>query len=249
MAAKDLGLRKAAKFSMDVVAPASSLSDGPTNSRQELLTAECDPLAHKYRGSGPVRSRELWGWYLYDAAYSSFYSVAAVIFFPLFLSSLAASQAWWQAGSSAPPQCSDSVTSDCVQCVAGSGEQLKSATGYYCTNSVLLLGRLECFNRALHCTALHHSVLHCTASLCTELLCIALHCTSTHGIMMLWNVHACCPLNAWTRRYRALHCTSGWCTSHAHCAAVALPPIAHRPHGVPFMTIALNERSRMPGVA
>ena len=132
---------------MDDAAPARDLRDVPSNSRQEFLSAEFSPLAHKYRGAGPVTSRELWGWYLYDAAYSSFYSVAAVIFFPLFLSSLAASQAWWQAGASAPPQCSGSLSTDCVECVAGSGEQLRTATGY---DKALLGGRTNCRSSVAH---------------------------------------------------------------------------------------------------
>ncbi|GJP41206.1 hypothetical protein CLOM_g880 [Closterium sp. NIES-68] len=86
----------------------------------------------------PVTRREEWGWYLYDAAVSAFYSVALPVFFPLLLNQLATDAAWQQAGQPRPPDCDSDgggtggggVAVDCAQCVAGEGMQLLTSAGY-----------------------------------------------------------------------------------------------------------------------
>ncbi|CAI5523383.1 unnamed protein product [Closterium sp. Naga37s-1] len=79
----------------------------------------------------PVTRREEWGWYLYDAAVSAFYSVALPVFFPLLLNQLAADAAWQQAGQPRPPDCGvDGVAVNCAQCVPGEGMQLLTSSGY-----------------------------------------------------------------------------------------------------------------------
>ncbi|CAI7846916.1 unnamed protein product [Closterium sp. NIES-54] len=78
----------------------------------------------------PVTRREEWGWYLYDAAVSAFYSVALPVFFPLLLNQLAADAAWQQAGQPRPPDCGvDGVAVNCAQCVPGEGMQLLTSSG------------------------------------------------------------------------------------------------------------------------
>ncbi|CAI5939831.1 unnamed protein product [Closterium sp. NIES-64] len=78
----------------------------------------------------PVNKWELYGWYSYNVAVNAFSSVAMPIFFPLLLLLLAEAHAWLQAGDSKPPNCSDSVSINCVKCIPGRGDQLVTAAGY-----------------------------------------------------------------------------------------------------------------------
>ncbi|CAI5505096.1 unnamed protein product [Closterium sp. Naga37s-1] len=78
----------------------------------------------------PVNKWELYGWYSYNVAVNAFSSVAMPIFFPLLLLLLAEAHAWLQAGDSKPPNCSESVSINCVKCIPGRGDQLVTAAGY-----------------------------------------------------------------------------------------------------------------------
>ncbi|CAI5467343.1 unnamed protein product [Closterium sp. Yama58-4] len=78
----------------------------------------------------PVTRREWWGWFIYNAAGNAFSLVAMSIFFPLLLVYLATAQAATQAGAPPPPQCNATLTTGCLQCVAGKGQQLMTSTGY-----------------------------------------------------------------------------------------------------------------------
>ncbi|CAI6009124.1 unnamed protein product [Closterium sp. NIES-65] len=79
----------------------------------------------------PLTKRELWGWYSYNVAANSFSAVAMPIFIPLLLLLLADAQAWNDSGAAKPPQCTDLITADCLQCVPGKGNQLVTSAGGY----------------------------------------------------------------------------------------------------------------------
>ncbi|GJP35422.1 hypothetical protein CLOM_g19951 [Closterium sp. NIES-68] len=78
----------------------------------------------------PVSRREWWGWYVYNAAGNAFSLVAMSIFIPLLLVYLASAQAAAEAGAPPPPQCNATLTTNCLQCVAGKGQQLMTSSGY-----------------------------------------------------------------------------------------------------------------------
>ncbi|KAJ7562591.1 hypothetical protein O6H91_03G075900 [Diphasiastrum complanatum] len=81
--------------------------------------------------SDPITTKkELWGWYLYEASSSGFSGSVLTIFLPLLLVSLATDQAWLQLGALAPLSCVTDTQTNCVVCMPGKGDQLRTATGY-----------------------------------------------------------------------------------------------------------------------
>ncbi|CAI6003452.1 unnamed protein product [Closterium sp. NIES-65] len=94
----------------------------------EALAASVAILTEKEQD--PVTRREWWGWFIYNAAGNAFSLVAMSIFFPLLLVYLATAQAATQAGAPPPPQCNATLTTGCLQCVAGKGQQLMTSTSY-----------------------------------------------------------------------------------------------------------------------
>ncbi|CAI7734374.1 unnamed protein product [Closterium sp. NIES-54] len=94
----------------------------------EVVAASAAILTEKEQD--PVTRREWWGWFIYNAAGNAFSLVAMSIFFPLLLVYLATAQAATQAGAPPPPQCNATLTTGCLQCVAGKGQQLMTSTGY-----------------------------------------------------------------------------------------------------------------------
>ncbi|CAI5529001.1 unnamed protein product [Closterium sp. Naga37s-1] len=98
----------------------------------EVVAASAAILTEKEQD--PVTRREWWGWFIYNAAGNAFSLVAMSIFFPLLLVYLATAQAATQAGAPPPPQCNATLTTGCLQCVAGKGQQLMTYTVYDARN-------------------------------------------------------------------------------------------------------------------
>ena len=60
---------------------------------------------------------------------SVYATVAITLFFPLLVVDLATKAAYEQQGIELYPNCNDTLTQECFQCVAGSGSMLIGATG------------------------------------------------------------------------------------------------------------------------
>lgn len=73
--------------------------------------------------------KELWGWYLYEAASSGFSGSVLPVFLPLLILSLSTDRAWQELGARAPPVCDAVRKVDCLKCVPGKGDQLLTASG------------------------------------------------------------------------------------------------------------------------